>query len=168
MRNIETKARLRDLPAARQIAAGLATQRLGVQEQVDTYFVCPHGRLKLRQIEHQPANLIWYERPDQTAAKPSDYQLVPVSNPETLKAALAAAWGIRGVVRKRREIFLHHNVRIHLDEVEGLGPFLEFEAVLHPGLDDAAGEAQVEQLAARFAIRPEDLLPQSYSDMLLG
>ena len=47
-----------------------------------------------------------------------------------LKTALVAALGIRGVVHKRREIYLWHNVRIHLDEVAGLGALVEFEAVL--------------------------------------
>ncbi len=165
MRNIELKARLADPQNARQIAAAVATKRLGVQEQVDTYFHCPNGRLKLRQIDGLSAQLVWYARPDQQGPKASDYRLVPVANPETLKAALAAALGVRTVVRKRREVFLWHNVRIHLDEVEGLGSFLEFEAVLGPHVDDAAGQAQLAELVAKFAIAPGDLLPDSYGDM---
>ncbi len=34
------------------------------------------------------------------------------------------------VVSKRRRLFLWEGVRIHLDEVEDLGNFVEFEAVL--------------------------------------
>jgi len=45
MRNIEIKARLHDLPAARRVAEKLATRRVGVQEQIDTYFRCANGRL---------------------------------------------------------------------------------------------------------------------------
>jgi len=92
---------------------------------------------------------------------------VPVSSPQTLKAALTAALGVRGVVEKRREVFLAGNVRIHLDEVVGLGLFLEFEAVLGPDVDPAAGHAQVEDLIEQFAIRPDDLLPGSYAEMVL-
>ena len=166
MRNIELKARLADPRAARQTAEALATKRLGVQEQVDTYFPCPHGRLKLRQIDGLSSQLVWYARPDRQGPKASDYRLVPVSNPETLKAALTAALGVQCVVRKRREIFLYHNVRIHLDEVAGLGSFLEFEAVLGPEVDDTAGRAQVDELVARFGIGQADLLSGSYSDMI--
>lgn len=165
MRNIELKARLADLQAARNVAQTVATKRLGVQQQLDTYFHCTRGRLKLRQIDGLSAQLVWYARPDQKGPKESQYQLVPISNPETLKAALAAALGVRRVVQKRREIFLLHNVRIHLDEVVGLGSFLEFEAVLGPELDDAAGRAQLEQLIETFAIDPADLLSGSYGDM---
>ncbi len=166
MLNIELKARLADLAAAREVAAAIATKRLGVQRQIDTYFHAREGRLKLRQIDGLKAELVWYDRPDQTGAKASRYVLVPVSNPESLKQALAAAWGVRCVVDKRREIFLVDNVRIHLDEVTDLGTFLEFEAVLGPRVDAAAGAAQVADLIERFSIRPDDLLAGSYADML--
>lgn len=166
MRNIELKARLADLETARKVAEAIATDRLGTQRQVDTYFHCPHGRLKLREIEGLPAQLVWYARPDQPGPKASDYLLVPVSDPETLEAALSAAWGVRCVVKKRREILLYHNVRIHLDDVAGLGRFLEFEAVLGPETDDAEGRAQLDWLIEKFAIAAADLLEGSYADLL--
>jgi len=149
------------------VARQIATNRPGTQQQVDTYFHCRDGRLKLREIDALPALLVWYVRDDQKGPKPSDYFLVPVSNPQTLKQALTAALGVRGVVRKRREIFLYHNVRIHLDEVAGLGSFLEFEAVLGPQVDDAAGRVQLDELLERFAVDPADLLSGSYADMIL-
>ncbi len=166
MRNIELKARLTDLPAARRTAAALAADHAGTLEQVDTYFTGLHGRLKLRETVGGSAQLVWYSRPDERGPKASDYLLVPTEAPEALKAALSAAWGVRCVVRKRREVYLWGNVRIHLDEVESLGAFLEFEAVLGEEVGDAAGLAQVEELTARFAIRPQDLLSGSYADML--
>ena len=164
MRNIEIKARLADLAAARRVAERIATDRLGVQEQVDTYFHCRQGRLKLREIEGLPAQLIGYARPDRLGPKASDYVLVPVHDPEALKQALTATLGVRGVVRKRREIFLYRNVRIHLDEVTGQGAFLEFEAVLSPEMDDGAGRILVEELLQTFSIKPADLITGSYGD----
>ncbi len=166
MRNIEIKARLADIGAARLTAEEIATENLGVQHQIDTYFDARHGRLKLRQIDGLSAQLVWYERPDTEEPAGSDYELVPVSNPETLKTALTAALGIRVVVEKHRRIFLRHNVRIHLDKVASLGEFLEFEAVLGPGDDEADAHQQVEQLMQRFGIGQGDLLAVSYSDML--
>ncbi len=166
MRNIELKCRIGGLDSARRVAAELATGRLGRQEQVDTYFDCPHGRLKLRQIDGLSAQLVWYARPDREGPKASDYRVVPVANPETLKAALGAALGVRCVVRKQREVFLFHNVRIHLDEVDRLGTFLEFEAVLGADLDDGAGHEQLADLIGRFGLDEADFLAGSYSDML--
>jgi adenylate cyclase, class 2 len=166
MRNIELKARLADYEAACRVASAIATGRLGDQHQIDTYFHCRHGRLKLRQIDRLRAELIWYARLDRQEATPSSYQVAPVANPETLKAALAAALGVRAVVEKRREIFLYHSVRIHLDEVIGLGRFLEFEAVLGPDVDEAAGLALIDSLTRHFAVSPGDLLADSYGEMV--
>ena len=166
MRNIELKARLKDLDTARRVAEAVATDRLPTEHQVDTYFPCRFGRLKLREIAGRRAELICYARPDQQGPKGSDYELVPIAEADKLKSVLSAALGISKVVAKRREIFLYHNVRIHLDRVEHLGTFLEFEAVVEGDVDDATAEQQVQWLSEQFGIGPDDRLPGSYADMI--
>jgi adenylate cyclase class IV len=47
--NLEIKARCADLDAARERARAVATRRLGIDRQTDTYFVTRRGRLKLRE-----------------------------------------------------------------------------------------------------------------------
>jgi predicted adenylyl cyclase CyaB len=165
-RNVELKVRLASLAGVRRIAARLATEHPGHQRQVDTYFHCRRGRLKLREIDGATAQLVWYERPNRTSARTSNYLLVPVGEPRLLKQALAAALGVRVVVDKRREIFLYRNVRIHLDRVRGLGSFLEFEAVLGPGIGLAAARRQVAWLREQFSVDSRAVVAGSYSDLL--
>lgn len=165
-RNVEIKARCADLAAARAIAGELCGDTGSVEHQCDTYFHVPHGRLKLREIEGQPAVLIGYSRPDQASARTSCYHLVPVADPALLKAALADTLGIRGAVRKRREIFLWKNVRIHLDAVESLGNFIEFEAVLAAGDSETDADRVLEALRVRFGLDLAQFLGPSYSDLL--
>ncbi|MCH8047564.1 MAG: class IV adenylate cyclase [Planctomycetes bacterium] len=165
-RNIELKARLCSLEQARIVAERLATERIGSFSQTDTYFLCATGRLKLREMDGRGAELIAYSRPDQPGPKASDYHLVQIAQPQALKRALSAALGVRAVVRKRREVFLHHNVRIHLDQVERLGSFLEFEAVLDVADSDASGQHQVEKLLQAFSIVASDLIDKSYVDLI--
>jgi predicted adenylyl cyclase CyaB len=168
-RNIELKARLADLNHARRIAERVATARVGIERQRDTYFVCTNGRLKLREIEGSSAQLIAYSRPDEPNAKASDYRLLTIAEANAatdLRELLAASLGVLVTVDKRREIFLYHNVRIHLDEVSGLGAFVEFEAVVGGAIDDAAACAQVDWLRQQFQIGADDLLSCSYGDML--
>jgi predicted adenylyl cyclase CyaB len=180
--NIELKAHLADIDAARATAQRLATSYLGFQQQTDTYFHCSQGRLKLREIvdfgtqseEKNPASramrtrtqLISYDREDEIEAKESYYQIVEIANSARVRE-LKTQMGIRAVVTKRREVYLYHNVRIHLDEVQELGSFLEFEAVLGPGVDRVTGRAQVALLKSEFGIRQDDLLDCSYIDMKL-
>lgn len=130
--NIEIKARIRDLAATRQVVQGLCGPPQAELLQTDTYFCCRHGRLKLREMP-DGAQLIWYQRPDAAAPRPSHYRLVAVADPQGLRAALAEACGVRCVVAKRRQLYWYRHVRVHLDEVAGLGHFLELEAVVSDG-----------------------------------
>jgi adenylate cyclase, class 2 len=97
----------------------------------------------------------------------SRYRIVAVEDAEGLKAALLESLGVRAVVSKRRRLFLWRDVRIHLDRVDGLGDFLEFEAVAHEQSDLADERQKVQQLRDAFGIRSEDLLDRSYSDLIL-
>ena len=164
--NIELKARIASLPAAQEVAHAVADQRLPDQHQIDTYFRCQSGRLKLREIVGERAELIAYDRPDQKGAKASHYYLVPVHSPEALKEALTTTLGVRAVVDKQREIYLHKNVRVHLDRVNGLGTFLEFEAVLGGAYDEVRSTEFVRVLRGRFNVQDSDLIDHSYGDML--
>lgn len=164
-RNVELKARLGDLDRARQTAIDLGADPGGIEQQRDTYFPVPHGRLKLREIEGKQAVLISYSRPDTFETRRSDYTLVPVPDLDLLKQALTAALGVQVVVEKRREIFFYRNVRIHLDQVAGHGTFLEFEAMLRPGQPEDEGHALLRELRHRFGIQEEDLMEGSYGDI---
>lgn len=164
-RNIEIKARIDDLDAARTTAEQLATDRVGILQQVDTYFRCQAGRLKLREITGQPSELIWYERPDLAGPRESRYGRVLVENAPQVKEDLQRLLGISKVVEKRREVYLYHNVRIHLDDVRGVGRFLEFEAVIDGQNDERTGRARVEVLCERFTLSPSDFIARSYADM---
>ncbi len=165
-RNIELKSRCGDLARARDAALRLGARDAGVLEQTDTYFHCTTGRLKLRETAGRLAELIAYARADGVEARGSDYHLVPVQSPGPLKRSLVSALGVRVVVVKRRELLLWHNVRIHLDQVEGLGSFVEFEAVLGDGEDEPTGRDRVAILAEVLGLRPEDRIATSYSNLV--
>ena len=138
----------------------------GVMRQVDTYFPVPHGRLKLREIVGVRSELIWYSRADAATTRNSDYRLTPVSHPAELRASLDAALGTRGTVSKVRHLLLWHNVRIHLDDVAGLGTFVEFEAVMSAGEIEADGHRRIGELCDVLGITPAHHEQASYSDLL--
>ncbi|MBP60997.1 MAG: adenylate cyclase [Planctomycetaceae bacterium] len=164
-RNIEVKARLHSLSGARDCAHRVATEYLGIQFQVDTYFVCSHGRLKMREIEGSDAQLIWYQREDSHLPRSSDYQIFSVHNVEELKQLLTGAYGVLGIVAKQREIFLQRFVRIHVDQVAELGNFIEFEAVLSAETGESEGQVAIRELCHEFNINSNSLLSTSYGDM---
>ncbi len=56
--------------------------------------------------------------------------------------------------------------RIHLDEVRGLGSFLEIEVVLDDGEAAAGGEHVARELLAAFAVPESALVARAYIDLL--
>lgn len=169
MRNIELKARCGDLAAAHQVARSLSATLLATEQQHDTYFLAAHGRLKLRQRRidgvAQPSELIGYRRADEARSRASEYTLIPTDHGEALRALLRDALGVVVEVRKERTVYLHDRVRIHLDQVEGLGAFIEFEALVDATCDDATAHAKLDRLHAAFAIAPEQIERGSYADL---
>lgn len=174
-RNVELKARCADLERAAAAAAAIGARRVRVERQRDTFFFVSHGRLKLRERawreeqggeDRSGAELIAYARDDRPEARESRYTVVPVAAPELLAAALASTLGVRGAVVKRRALWMWQGVRIHLDAVEGLGAFVEFEAVIGPEMSDAQGHAHLARLREALALDDASLVPRAYADLL--
>ena len=164
--NIEIKARVRDLPEFKPRAEKLSDMPVEVIPQEDIFFKTEQGRLKLRVLAPDRGQLIYYERADQNGPKRSDYHIAQISDPEGLKRVLELAYGIRGVVRKTRYLYLVGQTRVHLDDVEGLGQFMELEVVLREGQSDAEGQAIAEDLMASLGVERSDLLEGAYMDLL--
>jgi len=164
-RNVELKARDPDPARSRTVCEELGAESRGVLSQRDTYFQAPNGRLKLREDGGPAAELIAYTRADLPGERESAYRIVEVSQPEELRHALAETLGIEIVVEKQRHLFLWENVRIHLDEVDGLGSFIELEAVAGSESDLSREQRQVQTLRDAFGVAESDLVALSYSDM---
>lgn len=164
-RNIEIKARIRDEARIRNYMSSHGALH-ETQHQRDVFFACLTGRLKLRCFPDGSGVLIAYDRPDQTGPKMSDYTLAPVAEAAKLEAALVRSLGLRGIVEKTREIAIVDQTRIHLDEVSGLGLFLELEVVLRPEQAEADGEAIAMELMTQLGVEPPDLIDKAYMDML--
>ncbi len=164
--NIEIKARVRNFPELKRRAEALSDSPLELIPQEDTFFVTPKGRLKLRILAPDRAQLVYYERPDQDGPKRSDYFIFNTNDPENLKTALSLALGIRGVVKKMRYLYMVGQTRVHLDDVEGLGQFMELEVVLRDDQSDAAGQVIANNLMKKLGIEPTDLIEGAYMDLL--
>jgi predicted adenylyl cyclase CyaB len=164
--NIEIKAHAQNFAEIRARAEALSDVPVQVIPQEDTFFYTPRGRLKLRQLAPNRAQLVYYERVDQSGPKRSDYMIFETNDPNGLKATLAMALGVRGVVKKTRYLYLVGQTRLHLDEVEGLGQFVELEVVLRPDQSERDGQAIAEDLMRKLGVQPGDLIEGAYMDLL--
>jgi len=164
-RNVEIKARLSDPDRIRSILEELVDSPPEILEQTDTFFSVSSGRFKLR-VQGGRSELIYYERPDTASAKESRYSVIRIDEPDLLRAVLAEAIGVRGTVKKRRFLYRIGKTRVHLDEVEGLGSFLELEVVLDEGEMVEDGVATANRLMGKLGIEDEDLVACAYIDLL--
>lgn len=166
--NFEFKARHTDIAEAEK---GLLQQHplfIGEDHQIDTYFHVPNGRLKLREgtIEHA---LIFYQRSNLPGAKQSDVTLYQHKPDPALKQLLIQSLGIKTVVNKKRRIYFIDNVKFHFDQVEGLGSFVEVEAI---DKDGSIGLEKLKQQCSLYqsllGVKEQDFMAESYSDLLLA
>ncbi len=165
---VEIKARCTQAQRVRDYLRSHGADIKGVDYQTDTYFQVPHGRLKLREGRIENA-LIYYERADQESAKQSNVLLTKTQPDSALKAQLTQALGVLVVVKKQREIAFIDNVKFHIDNVEGLGHFVEIEAIDNEGvIDKEQLLVQCQSFQAGLDIQPHDLVAGSYSDLLLA
>jgi homotetrameric cytidine deaminase len=166
--NLELKARDPEPQQTEARCRALGACDEGVLEQRDTYFAGRHGRLKLREQDSSAAELIAYRRPDTREAQESAFIRAGVADPAALREALGAALGETVVVVKRRRLWMWENVRIHLDDVQELGTFIELEAMVGPGLNTPEEAAEkVARLRSELAIADDALVAAGYADLLL-
>lgn len=166
-KNIEIKARCSDLEAIRIILTKKNSDYKGLDHQIDTYFNVSTGRLKLREgnIEN---NLIYYNRPNQSGPKQSDFTLFKTENGSGLNDILNKSLGIKVVVDKKREIHFIENVKFHLDTVKDLGTFIEIEVIDIHGNQSIDDMNEVcEKYLKLFSVSVSDLIECSYSDLLI-
>ena len=165
-RNVEIKARVADPPATRRLVERIAGRPPETLVQTDTFFRVERGRLKLRELSGASAELIYYQRPDRAGPKESRFERTVVPDAPALRELLASALGVCGRVSKRRLLYRVGRTRVHLDEVEGLGDFLELEVELEQGEPAGAGVAEARRLMSRFGIAEDALVPEAYVDLL--
>ena len=164
--NIEIKARVKDFARIKALAEALASSPGQLIQQEDIFFEVPRGRLKLRIFSSFSAELIYYERADRLGPKESRYSISRSSEPDALRGILQMSLGIRGVVKKQRILYLVGQTRIHLDEVEDLGSFVELEVVMQSNQSPAEGTQIARGLMAELEIRDSDLVEEAYVDLL--
>ena len=164
--NIEIKARAADLARKRALVERLTDSAPTVLHQEDTFFPSAHGRLKLRRIADDQGELIAYQRDDVSGTKQSDYLLSRTDAPADLRAVLARALGVGTVVKKTRLLYLVDQTRVHLDEVAGLGAFLELEVVLAPDQPPEEGHRIAREIMTALEVSDADLIDVAYADLL--
>lgn len=166
-KNIEIKAKISDWQKLYQLVVALSDAQEEILIQKDIFFPTQNGRLKLRIFRDDYGELIHYQRENTLEAKESNYVIAKTTEPLAMQTALSKALGVVGIVEKKRLLYKTGQTRIHLDQVAGLGNFLELEYVLSPREDIDIAKSLVADLMRYLEITSNDLIANAYIDMLL-
>jgi predicted adenylyl cyclase CyaB len=163
--NVEIKARYTTLYNFQILGPCVATIR-----QTDIFFNCSRGRLKLRterfiETGKVSTKLIFYVRPDEQGPHLSEILISEMSEAPGLSNVLTAAYGSFTTINKTRKLHMIGRTRVHLDEVDGKGKFLELEVVLKQGEQMASGREEAEAIMKALGLSSADLVTGSYADM---
>lgn len=165
---VELKAEVDGLTVIRDRLVDYGAEKIGVFHQIDTYYGVPKGRLKLREVEGKTdAELIYYERENAVEPKKSSVFILSIAKPKSFKRILKRIMTVKAVVDKTREIYFYKGVQIHLDKVEGLGSFIEFERKTSQDPKRQKKDLQkLEKLRKILDISRKSLQRLSYSDLI--
>jgi adenylate cyclase class 2 len=165
--NVEIKAKYNNPQKILKTLLNLNAQNKGVDHQIDSYFFCENGRLKLRQGQIENS-LIFYQRENVEGLKESHIVLARIAKNDSILSVLKSSYGLKVEVDKKRNILFIDNAKFHIDEVKGLGSFVEIELI------DEVGNIGKQKLTERLnhylnvlEIQASDYIDVSYSDLLL-
>lgn len=164
--DISLKARCADPEVIESILAGLNADYQGLDVQTDTYYETAEGRLKHRQgnIENR---LIQYKRIPQEVGCKTEVTLYLKNPSSETVAEVCRGKAVLAQVRKARKIFFIGNVKIHLDQIDKLGSFVEIEAI---DLDGSVGievlRQQCDYYKSILQIDDEAIVNQDYIDLI--
>ncbi len=167
MKNFELKVKCKDHISDLKAVNVLGAKYQGILKQRDVYFNLKPGRLKLRSINNNKHQLIYYKRQNRAGARFSNYYISEITHPKRARKILKEIYGIKTIVSKTRKLYLWQNVRIHIDTVSKLGKFIEFEIVCKTQKEEKESSSKMNILKKAFNITQDNIIKFSYSDLLL-
>ncbi len=132
-------------------------------EQRDYYFDSDFGLLKLRLLKDN-SELIYYKRDENSSERWSDYKILHLQNEDNPLEFLDNIFKQTVIVAKKRTVYIYKNTRIHLDDVENLGKFIELETVVEKDLSEA--KKRFEFLVDYLELDFENQIKKSYKNLI--
>ncbi|MDW7731595.1 MAG: class IV adenylate cyclase [Methanolobus sp.] len=170
MIEIEVKARA-DHQQVKELLSGMGTSFIGVEKHCDTYFNAPHRdfaktdeALRIRSVDGRSV-LTYKGKKLDTISKTREEFETEVDGMNARSILLALGFYESGVVRKTREIFRFKELTICLDNVKGIGEFIEVEITAESDV-----ELHTERIFAfleKFGIGEKNSIRTSYLEMVL-
>jgi predicted adenylyl cyclase CyaB len=163
---IEFKAPVVNLISLDEQVRALGADFMHARREQDLCFDFPDGVLVLRQPEGASADLLTYHRHSRGELQFVDVEVAEVRQPREVGAMLRGRFGVRVELEKTRRTFQWRRTQIQLDQVFGLGMFVELQTLAISN-DDATAESELREVLGALGIDPHTSEVRSYADMLV-
>ena len=164
MKNLEIKARVKNFNEPQKVIKKFGAKFINRGRQIDTYYVVPNGKFKLRKLNQKNGELIFYKRKESLNPRWSDYFTFHISKPDKFNKFLQQIFLTQVVIDKIRTFYRYKNARIHLDKVVKLGNFIEIEVEVKNG--ELQAKKLMKELLNYLKIPKKNFIKKSYSDLL--
>ncbi len=161
--NLELKVPVHSFRKIKKILIGLKAKYEGLLNQKDVYYKNSRGLLKLR-IQNGRQSIIYYDRDETSKNRWSNYEYLVLSGGNA-ESFFKKIFNVTAVVEKKRQLFLYDNTRIHLDEVKGLGKFIELETLVINGKADA--KRRFDNTVKILGLDARSQIKKSYGDLII-
>lgn len=166
LNTIEIKIKLESSQHAKEIFKKLNAEFQRTEDQVDTYFAVENGRLKLREVKGKGSQLIQYFRDAEYTPKRCNYAVVRVNDADKFGQMLEHIHGVYAVVTKKREYWQWNEIQIHMDAVQDLGIYVEFEATTGNFKKHIDAEDKFIFLMSQLNVRSDQVLHIDYAQLM--
>ena len=162
-KNLEIKIKVSSHKDIEKILEKIGAEFIEKLIQKDTYYRYSGGLLKLRNVNGK-GEFIKYNRNESASERWSDYKILHVEPDET-EEFFGDILTKEAVVKKVRNLWIYKTTRIHLDEVEKLGEFIELETVVGDSLEEARNN--FDEMVSLLGLNVEEQLKTSYRTLVL-
>ncbi|MDD1728461.1 MAG: class IV adenylate cyclase [Methanospirillum sp.] len=173
MLEIEIKVRVPDINTVRERITACGGVLTEVLTEHDSYYNAPHRDFgvtdeALRLRETDTKTIVTYKGPKNTilGSKVREELNLEITDPGVFHSIIThLGFVMVAIVRKRREYYQYQDFTISLDQVEGLGDYVEIELISANDAEKAA--ARVDQTAQKMGVTGERIT-LSYLELLLS
>ena len=164
MQSVEWKAEIRDPSIVRALVRRMGAVHASTLAQLDTYYRVIDGTLLKREIKGEAPEYIHYLRP--SGVRPRHTRFTLYSEEQAAERFGSRPLPVWVVIEKQREVWLLDQLRIHLDDVQNLGRFVELEALVTPNQSISECEANIARLRTALGPFVSEPVAKGYADLM--
>lgn len=167
-KNLEIKVELKNLDEVAHDIETMGLREVGSLYQIDKYYLVGKKKLKLRNVNNNELHLIYYSRPDVERSRVSHYYIFRfrAQSQRLIEKTLGLFFTLKTIIVKKRILYLYRHTRIHLDDVENIGKFLELETIFDKNLPLSNFYKEHNTIVNALRLSRYRKIRSSYSDLI--